>query len=69
MTYTRGVQGEKAIINFKRCMKLLLKVMAVLYKGLPHPKGGISEWAPNAKHDLTSVPMYGKALPFTSCHF
>ena len=28
-----------ASIKFKRSMKLLLKVMVVLYKGLPHPKG------------------------------
>ena len=53
-----------ANINFKRSMKLLLKVMAILYKGLPHPKGEMSTWAPNAMHDLTRVPMYGKALPF-----
>ena len=45
-------------------MKLLLKDMAVLYKGLPHPKGEMSTWEPNAIHDLTRVPMYGKALPF-----
>ena len=54
-----------ANINFKRSMKLLLKFMAVLYKGLPHPKGEMSAWAPNAKQDLTRVPMYGKALPST----
>ena len=53
-----------ASINFKRSMKLLLKVMAILYKGLPHPKGEMSTWAPNAIQDLTRVPMYGKALPF-----
>ena len=58
-----------ASINFKRSMKLLLKVMVVLYKGLPHPKGEMSAWEPNAKQDLTRVPMYGKALPFTTCHF
>ena len=58
-----------ASIKFKRSMKLLLKVMAVLYKGLPHPKGEMSAWAPNAKHDLTRISMYGKALPFTTCHF
>ena len=58
-----------ASINFKRSMKLLLKVMVILYKGLPHPKGGMSAWAPNVKQDLTRVPMCGKALPFTSCHF
>ena len=56
-------------IKVKRSMKLLLKVMAVLYKGLPHPKGRILTWVPTAKHDLTRVPMYGKALPFTTCHF
>ena len=38
-----------ASIKVKRSMKLLLKVMAVLYKGLPHPKGEMSAWAPNAK--------------------
>ena len=36
-------------IKFKRSMKLLLKVMAVLYKGLPHPKGEIPTWEPNEK--------------------
>ena len=47
----------------------MLKVMAVLYKGLPHPKGKMSAWAPNAKPDLNRVLMDGKALPFTTCHF
>ena len=61
--------GEMASIKFKRSMNLLLKVTTILYKGLPHPKGEMSTWAPNGKHDLTMVPMYGKALPFTSCHF
>ena len=50
-------------------MKLLLKVMEVLYKGLPHTKGEMSAWEPNEKHDLTKVPMYGKDIPFTTCHF
>ena len=58
-----------ASIKFKRSMKLLLKVMVILYKGLPHPEGGMLAWAPNAKQDLTRVHMYGKALPFTTCHF
>ena len=31
----KGVPREMTIIKFKRSMKLLLKVMAVLYKGLP----------------------------------
>ena len=52
-------------IKFKRSMRLLLKDMAVLYKGIPHPKGETLAWAPNAIQDLTRVPMYGKALPFT----
>ena len=65
----KGVMGKKAGIKIKRNMKLLLKVMAVLYKGLPRPKGEMSAWAPNAKQDLTRLPMYGKALPFTTCHF
>ena len=65
----KGVVGKNASIKAKRSMKLFLKVMAVLYKGLPHPKGEMSAWAPNEKHDLTRVPMYGKALPFTTCHF
>ena len=38
-----------ASIKFKRSMKLLLKVMAILYKGPPHPKGEMSALAPNAK--------------------
>ena len=29
----------------------------------------MSAWEPNAKQDLTRVPMYGKALSFTTCHF
>ena len=58
-----------ASIKVKRSMKLLLKVMAVLYEGLPHPKGEMSAWETNAKQDLTRVPMYGKALPFATCHF
>ena len=52
-------------IKFKRSMRLLLKDMEVLYKGLPHPKGEMSAWAPNILQDLTRVPMYGKTLPFT----
>ena len=58
-----------ANIKVKRSMNLLLKVMAVLHKELPHPKGEMSTWAPNTKQDLTRVPMYGKYLPFTTCHF
>ena len=46
-------------------MKLLLKDMAGLKKGLPQPKGGILAWVPNAKKDLTRAPMYRKALSFT----
>ena len=58
-----------ASIKFKRSMKLLLKVMAVLYKELPHPKGEMLAWATNAKQDLTRVPMYGKPRPFRTGHF
>ena len=65
----KGVLGKKANIKVKRSMKLLLKVMAVIYKGIPRPKGEMSAWAPNAIHDLNRVPMYGKDLPFTTCHF
>ena len=54
-----------ASIKFKRSMRLLLKDMVILYKGLPHPKGEMSAWASNAIQDLTRVPMYGKSLPFT----
>ena len=56
-------------IKFKRSVKLLLKVMVVLYKGLPHPTGEMLACDPNEKYDITRVHMYGKALPFTSCHF
>ena len=35
----KGVPRGMASINFKRSMKLLLKVMEVLYKGVPYPKG------------------------------
>ena len=44
----KGVPGEKANIKVGRSMKLLLKVMAILYKGLSKPKGGNAAWAPNA---------------------
>ena len=64
----KGVPREMANINFKRSMKLLLKDMAGL-KGLPQPKGEMSTWAPITIWDLTRVPMYGKALPFTYRHF
>ena len=37
-----------ASIKVKRSMKLLLKVMAILYKGLPQLRGGNVAWAPNA---------------------
>ena len=61
--------GKKASKKIKRSMRLLLKIMVILYKGLSHPKGKRSAWAPNAKKELTRAPMYGQALPFTSCHF
>ena len=61
--------GNKASKNIKRSMRLLRKDMAILYKGLPHSKGKMLAWAPNAKKELTRAPMYGQALPFTSCHF
>ena len=65
----QGSLGEKANIKVKRSMKLLRKVIAILYKRLPRPKGKMLAWAPNAKQELTRGPMYGQALPFTSCHF
>ena len=61
--------GKKDSKKIKRSMRLLRKDIAILYKGLPHPEVKMSAWAPNAKWDLTRVPMYGEALPFTSCHF
>ena len=64
----KGVPREIASINFKRSINLLLKDMVGL-KGLPQPKGKLSTWAPNEKQELTREPMYGQALPFTSCHF
>ena len=36
----RGVRGEISQHKIKRSMRLLLNVMAILYNGLPHPKGG-----------------------------
>ena len=44
----KGVPGKKSNIKVKRSMKLLLKVMEILYKGLPQPKGGNAAWALNA---------------------
>ena len=43
----KGVPREKDNIKVKRIMKLLLKFMAILYKGIPQPKGGNTAWAPN----------------------
>ena len=60
----KGVLREMASIKFKRSMKLFLKYMVRL-KGLPQPKGEMSAWEPNVIWDLTRVPMYGKAVPFT----
>ena len=40
--------GLTAKKNIKRSMRLLRKVVAILYKGLPQPKGGNTAWAPNA---------------------
>ena len=37
---TRGVRGETGQYKIKRSMRLFLNVMAILYNGLPHPKGG-----------------------------
>ena len=44
----KGVMGKNATIKVKRSMKLFLKVMVILYKGLPQPKGGNATWEPNA---------------------
>ena len=44
----KGVPRKKASIKVNRSMKLLLKVMSILCKGLPQPKGGNAAWAPNA---------------------
>ena len=52
-----------ASIKFKRSMNLLLKDMAGL-KGNPRPKRGLTTCA-NAKSELTTTPMYRRALPFT----
>ena len=43
----KEVSGKNASIKFKRSMKLLLKDMVGLYKGIPQPKGGNAAWAPN----------------------
>ena len=43
----KGIPGKKASIKVNRSMKLLLKVMVILYKGLPQPKGGNKTWEPN----------------------
>ena len=56
--------GKRANKKINRSMRILHKVIAILYKGLPHPKGEMSAWAPNAIQDLNRVPMYGKVLPF-----
>ena len=40
----KGVPGKKASIKVNRSMNLLLKLMVILYKGLPQPKGGNVAW-------------------------
>ena len=50
--------GKKARKKIKRSMRLLRKDMAILYKGLPHPKGKMLAWVPNTKKELTRTPMY-----------
>ena len=44
----KGVSGKWPALKVKRSMKLFLKVMAVLYTELPHPKGEMLPWEPNA---------------------
>ena len=46
----------------------MLKDMARL-KGTLGPKRGLAAWVPNAKREITRIPMYRKALPFTQYHF
>ena len=64
----RESRGKKAGKKIKRSMRLLCKDMAILYKGLPHSKGKNVGMGTKCKKELTRVPMYGQALPFTSCH-
>ena len=45
----RKSSGKKASKKIKRTMKLLHKDMAILYNRVPHPRGKMSAWAPNAK--------------------
>ena len=45
----REFEGKKASKKIKRSMRFLRKVMEILYKGLPHPKGKMLAWAPNPK--------------------
>ena len=56
-TQYKGSLGETGQHKIKRSMRLLLNVMAILYNGLPYPKGETSTWAPNANKALTRVPM------------
>ena len=41
-TWHKGVLREIGQKNIKRSMKLLRKLMEILYKGLPHPKEKMS---------------------------
>ena len=42
----RESSGQKASKKIKSSIRLLRKNMAILYKGLPHPKEKISAWEP-----------------------
>ena len=65
----KGVHMGKSQHKFQEEYESLAQGYGGTKKGLPKPKGEISAWAPNAKCDLTRVPMYRESLPFTQCHF
>ena len=61
---TQGSPSGNASIKVKRSMKLLLKVMVVLYKGLTDLEKTHS-MGTECKGEITRTPMYRKYLPFT----
>ena len=63
MIYTRESQGNGQH-KVQEEYEALAQRHGGTKKGLPQPKGEMSECAPNGKEDLTRAPMYRKALPF-----
>ena len=65
----KGILGGKGQHKVQEEYEALAQSHGGTIQRFPHPKGKMLAWAPNTKQDITRVPMYGKSLPFTTCHF